>query len=506
VQLWAELAVATAASLGRMLSAYVVSLALALVVGTLMARSRSVERVLLPLLDILQSIPILGFFPAALALFVTALPADVGVELAAVFLITTSLVWNMIFGVYASLKSLDPQLEAMATVYRFGPLSRFFYIYAPASRNSLVANSLVSWAGGWFFLTSSEVISLGAAEYRLRGLGSFILDSFARGDVEAFYLGVLVLLGTILLTYLLVWNPAASALLGRELPGVRGFYSAVHRLAALLWRGLGEAAVRFEGRVLRRLAPRPALAAAAKWLACALLLLALAQLALSAGTVLGGLARGLLSTLVELPLSLLRVALVVALSFLISMLVAYLSYRSRAFCALMSVSGELLASIPAIVWWPLLAGLALSHPLGPYLVSFIVFLQGSFWYLYFNVLVYGLSSVRRDLEELAEVYRFRGWPFYRYVFLPSLLPSVATGALSAWGGAWNASIVAEYVELGDGVVDLGGAGALIAKYAAIGDLAGLVSSVLTLSLTIVAINKTLWARLFRYIEERYGGE
>jgi NitT/TauT family transport system permease protein len=489
------------ASLLRMVAAYFVSVATALVVGTAMARSRAVERVLLPLLDILQSIPILGFFPAALAFFVSALPPGLGAEAAAVFLIFTSQVWNLIFGVYASVKSLESQLFEMAKVYKLGRAATFFYVCAPASRNSLVANTLISWAGGWFFLTSSEIIALGAAEYRLTGIGTFIMESFEKGDVESFYAGVAALLAVILATYVLLLNPASEEVLGRKLPSVHATYAALHRLASAAWSALANALVSAERRL--RAPPLAAKIAAA----AAVAVLALAALRGARWQPLG--ASGLLPLFVEvaeqLPVSLARVAFIVALSAALSLAAAYLSYTRAGAAALVALAGEVLASIPAVVWWPLLSALALGSPLGPHLVAAIVLLQGSLWYLYFNLIVYGLASLRRELDEMASVYRIRGWWYVRAVFAPSLLPSLAAGALSAWGGAWNATIAAEYATFGDRVIDLGGVGALMAKKAAAGDAIGVAVSALLLSLAIVAVNKTLWRKLFELVESRYGG-
>lgn len=502
--LWWDLAVAAAASTARMLSAYVLSVISALLLGSLMARNRAVERVLLPILDILQSIPILGFFPAALLFFVTHLPSGLGLELASVFLIWTSLVWNMIFGVYSSVKSLDPQFESMAKVYGFGHAARFFYIYTPASRSSLVANSLVSWAGGWFFLTSAEVVSLGSEEYRLNGIGSFVLERFNAGDLPSFYAGVAVLLAIIMLTYVLFWNPAASIVLGRQLPGVLATYEAVHSVVVTVWRKLGEAAVTLE----RKTARLRGFSTLLKWAFAVFAVSAVVSYALSSSVAFNAtdVMRRVFETMLVLPVSLARVALVVVFSFTLSLFTAYVSYKFEHMAQAVALAGETLASVPAIVWWPLLAGVALKYPFGPLLVSSVVFLQGSFWYLYFNTLVYGLANIRRDFEELSKVYRFSDTAFFRYVFVPSLLPSVAAGALSAWGGAWNASVVAEYVEIGDKVIDLGGAGALLNRLAARGDATGLVASALALSLAIVAVNKTVWSRFFGYIESRFGGE
>jgi len=501
------LLMALGASLGRMFAAYLISLAVALALGSVMARSRLAEHILLPILDILQSIPILGFFPAALALFVAYLPGAVGAELASIFLVSTSLVWNMIFGVYSSIKSLDPSFEDMARVYGFGALTRFTHIYVPASRRSLVANSLVSWAGGWFFLTSAEVISMGSAEYKLVGLGSLILDSYSSGQITIFYIGVAVLLAAILATYILIWNPFARAVLGLSIPCVRGAYSALRAVTGAVWRIFSELLLRLDVLLVKcRVCVRVA-KLSAYFIITTLTALLAVKLASSLNvSSTAHFFEAAYATLSSIPLSLARVSAVVAFAAALSILLAYLSYRSRMLSSILTISGEVLASIPAVIWWPLLMWLALKQPLGTYLVSLIVFLQGSFWYLHFNVLIYGLSSVRREFEELAKVYNVKGLLLLRYMLLPSILPSIAAGALSAWGGAWNATIVAEYITLERGTIDLGGVGSLLNKLAARGEMLELVVSVLMLSAIIVLVNKTIWARLFSYIAGRCGGE
>ncbi|MEM4412318.1 MAG: ABC transporter permease subunit, partial [Thermofilum sp.] len=270
-----------------------------------------------------------------------------------------------------------------------------------------------------------------------------------------------------------------------------------------LWRGLTWAALFLEARL-----PKAAIPGLARKVLGAFL----------AGAVLLALLRSYqplpveraLETLAEFPFELLvsvtRVAAILLISVTFSLGVAYLAHVKPFFSQFVSLAGELLASVPAVVWWPLLSGIALSFAWGPYAVMMVVLLQGAFWYLYFNLIIYGLASVRQDLAEMAAVYRLRGAVYFRYFFVPSLLPSLATGALSAWGGAWNASIVAEYISAGSMVFDMGGVGSMISRLAERGDSLGLVLTSLSLSLFIVFVNKTLWARIFRFIEKRYGGE
>lgn len=495
-----DLMVALGYSLARMLVAYIISVLLALLVGSAMARNKLIEAVTLPILDILQSIPILGFFPVVLVFFVGNLPKPFGLEASAVFLIITSLVWNMIFGVYASIKSLDPSIFDMAQVYSFGPASKFFYIYTPASKSALLANTLVSWAGGWFFLTSAEVISLGEEEYKLRGIGTFILESFNSGDFTSFYMGIGGLILTILLTYIILWNPAIVSLWNLPLLSIKIVYEKLSSIVSMLWNFIKEVFIFIEKKVT---VPKVFSKAIGLFFAVFIFYYLLkgftGLLSLDIYDVALNFAR-------ELPISLFHVFLVLIFSFLLSLGISYATYKSRGMGYIFTLSGELLASIPAIIWWPLLAQIALASSLGPYLVSLIVLLQGAAWYLFFNIIIFGLSNIRREHEELAQVYKIKGWYFVRTIFIPSIFPAVASGLLSAWGGAWNATVVAEYVVLSGRTFDMGGVGALLNRYTVEGKTTEVALTALLLSLVIVIINKMVWSRIFSRISSGYTGE
>lgn len=492
----------TVASVARMFTAYVVSLIVALLIGVAMARSKLLERLLLPVLDILQSIPILGFFPAALSFFVTVLPGGIGSEAAAVFLIMTSLLWNMIFGVYTSVKAMNPAFFDLADVFRFRTSTRFFHMYVPAASNALVANSLVSWANGWFFLTSSELISLGTAEYRLKGLGTFVIEMYEAGDYAGFYSGVTALLLVISATYFLIWNPAYTVALKRQLPGILSTYLITIYVVSRLWRGVETLTLNIEKSIRVPKTTVKILAAITFFVLAIMLLARAASVKLPT---LERLTSDAITIVSVLPVSALRVMLILLLSFTLVIALAYISHRHAVAGICIVLIGEVLASIPAIIWWPLLSAIAVSHALGPYAVATVVMLQGSLWYLYFNVLIYGLGGIRRDLEEMTDIYGLRGLLYVRSMFLPSILPSLAAGALSTWGGAWNSIIVAEYAELDHVKIDLGGAGSLLNKQVARGNIEGLLLNALTMTLLIVVINKTIWTRFFQYVEKRYGG-
>ena len=492
-----ELTSSTLLSLGRMLIAYVLSLIIAVVTGVAMARSKHVESILLPVLDILQSIPILGFFPVVLALFVTTLGPVTGGEISSIFLIVTSQVWNMIFGVYSSVKSLDPSIDQLTAVYKLPLIYRLLYIYVPASRSSLAANSIISWAGGWFFLTSAEVISMGRVEYRLKGLGSFIISAFESGDVEAYSIGLLALFTIILVSYLVIWNPLTMKYTGlKSLLGFMRIYVVVEKALSKI-RGLI-----IEKLIMAYSAIRGRISAIqlCYLLSPILLYLYYEKLILVTGNLYSVIIKYGVEFLWALPLTLIRVYSVVLFGIALSILLAYISHTRFKLGVLIVMLGEVLSSIPAMMWWPILLPVLQGFPYG---VMVFVYLQGSLWYTFFNVLLFGVSSLKESILELSKIYGIRGRYYLLRVFIPSLLPSILTGGLSASGGAWNASIAAEYFETENFTVDMGGVGSLICKQTLAGDTLGVLSTSFLMSLVIVGVNKALWARILKRISGYY---
>uniref|UniRef100_A0A7C1E935 ABC transporter permease subunit n=1 Tax=Fervidicoccus fontis TaxID=683846 RepID=A0A7C1E935_9CREN len=491
-----ELLASTGLSLARMVTAYIISFVVAVFTGVAMAKNKYVEAVMLPLLDVLQSIPILGFLPAALIMFVRVLGPAVGAELSAVFLLFTSLVWNMIFGVYTSVKSLESSVDDLARVYRLPLLHRYMYIYLPVSRSSVAANSIVSWAGGWFFLTSAEVLSIGKTEYSLRGLGSFIIKTYAQGDQTAYAAGLTMLFAVILLSYLLLWNPIAMKYTQtKALVGFNRVYKelekAVSRIRGLIWESLSSAYSVFRGRK--------------RWLALAILFPVFLDVGglYNIDPTTSWLSRSWVyieEFLVNLPLTALRVYGVMAAGLALTIMLAYISHMMPRLSKAIVMLGEVLSSIPAMMWWPILLPALRGFPTG---IMLFIYMQGSIWYVFFNTIVFGLTRVTRELDELSEIYGVRGRLYITKVFIPSIMPSIVAGSISSSGGAWNASIVAEHIRLGELNIDVGGVGSLLSRYAEMGDIYGVVLTSILMSVTIVAINKLLWARLVRRIGGTY---
>jgi NitT/TauT family transport system permease protein len=492
-----ELLASTGLSLVRMVASYIISFVVAVFTGVAMAKNKYVEAVMLPLLDVLQSIPILGFLPAALVVFVRVLGPAVGAELSAVFLLFTSLVWNMIFGVYTSVKSLESSVDDLARVYRLPLLHRYMYIYLPASRNSVIANSIVSWAGGWFFLTSAEVLSIGKTEYSLRGLGSFIIKTYAQGDQTAYVAGLTMLFAVILLSYLLLWNPVAMKYTQtKALVGFTRVYEelekAVSRIWGLIWERLSSAY-----SVIRRKKGRLAVAILFPII---LDVASLNNIDLSTTSWQSGSWVYIEEFLVNLPLTALRVYGVMAAGLALTIILAYISHMMPRLSKAIVMLGEVLSSIPAMMWWPILLPALGGFPTG---IMFFIYMQGSIWYVFFNTIIFGLTRVTRELDELSEIYGVRGRLYITKIFIPSIMPSIVAGSISSSGGAWNASIVAEHIRLGELNIDVGGVGSLLSRYAEMGDMYGVVLTSLLMSVTIVVINKLLWARLVRKIGGTY---
>jgi NitT/TauT family transport system permease protein len=513
-----DLIIALIYSMGRMFLAYIVSVITALVLGVSMARNRYLEAVLLPILDILQSVPILGFLPVALLYIARLLPGMLGVEAAVVFLLTTSMVWNIIFGVYSSVKSLDPSIDDLVKTYRLGLATRFFTIYSQAGIKSIGANSLISWAGGWFFITSAEVM-VGGEGKGVIGIGSEIIKSFTMGDYARFGIGLLILVISIVATYIFIWNPMASESTGIRLVNVGILYDEVFKpLARITWDGLAEACIWFESKLVtlvRSLAiPGRIVRGSAYGILAVLVALAMVNISRAVISYGGYLIRvsttDVLVLISNTTITLARVATVVLISVVITVILAYASYLAIVYGEkslghqVIVLLGEILASIPAILWWPILSYIAFKGSIGQYIVAFIVFLQGTIWYSYFNILIFGLSSIGKELTELSRVYRIKGSLFLRTLFIPAMLPSVASGALSAWGGCWNSSIVAEYMALGTSIINLGGIGSLLDIYAAENDYTRLTLALIMLSIVIAIINIVFWRGVvFKKVSRRF---
>ena len=506
-------------SLSRGLLAYALSLLFTLTYGYWAAKDPLAERVLVPLLDILQSIPVLGFMPGLVLALVALFPtSNIGLELASVIMIFTGQAWNMTFSFYHSLRSIPKDQAEAATVYRFDWWQRFKWLELPFSAIGLVWNSMMSMAGGWFFLMISEAFVLGNKDFRLPGIGSYMSVAVNRGDVRAMFWAIvamvlmIVVLDQLLWRPVVVWSQKFRVEEGAEESSASSWlYDWLRRSHVVEW--LGDAAAWIKGRVVRvvRAAPRmhrtesEERRADKTW---SLVLFAVLVLGLLFGAVkLFEILRHLSwrdypPILRACGWTLGRVLLSTALGTLWTLpagLAIGLNPRlSRIFQPLVQIA----ASFPAPMLFPLV--IAILRALGVTLGwgSVVLMLLGTQWYILFNVIA-GSMAVPGDLREAARSYRMSLRLRFLSLYLPAVFPYLVTGWVTAAGGAWNASIVAEYMTFKGQVLTANGLGAQISRAAERADFPHLAASVMVMAAVVVLFNRSVWRRLYEMAEERF---
>jgi NitT/TauT family transport system permease protein len=502
-------------SLGRMAAAYALSLGFTLVYGHLAARRKVAERVLMPLLDVLQSVPILSFLPVVLLSLVAVLPERLAVELAAIVLLFTSQAWNLTFAWYQSLSTEPTELREAAATFRFSGWLRLRALELPHAAIALVWNSMMSWAGGWFFLMAAESFTVGARDFRLPGLGSYLHAAAERGDVHAVTLGLIALVLLIVVLDQLVWRPLIAwshrfrleTVSGDEAPS-SWFLDALRSSRLASWVGaraatLLESADVALSRVRRapRLSRRPRRYAA--WLLGGALAVSALYGASRAGLMLlsvsgvgwAAIGLGLAATLGRV-----LAALVIAVLWTVPVGVAI--GTNRCVAAMLQPLVQIAASIPATALFPVVLAGLLALPFGLDLAAVALMLMGTQWYLLFNVIA-GAAAIPEDLRHTSTLMGLRGLSRWRTLVLPSIFPHLITGAVTATGGAWNASIVAEYLQFGGETRWTVGIGALIARATASGDFALLLAATLAMIAAVVLLNRLVWRPLYRLAESRY---
>jgi NitT/TauT family transport system permease protein len=507
----------TTLSLARGAVAYLLSLGFTLVYGTVAAHSRRAERVMIPLIDILQGIPVLGFLPGLVLGLVALFPhSNVGLELASVLMIFTGQVWNMTFSFYGSLRGIPEDFRDVARINGFGWWTTFRLLELPAATIGLIWNSMMSMAGGWFFLTVTEAFTLGDRDFRLPGIGAYMAVAIDRGDRRAMACAVVAMVVMIVLVDQLVWRPAMVWAqkfkveeTASEAPRSR-LLDFLRRSRLLTWLGRrserdavpvrGGAAVARDADAAAR---RALIASGIGWLvAIACLLLAVwggVHLVLMVAEVEAGewlrLAGALALTSLRTAACLLLAALWAVPA---GVWIGLSPRRTRALQPLVQVA----AAFPAPMLYPIvtMALLAAGVPFAWGCVALM--LLGAQWYVLFNVLA-GASALPQDLREAADTYGLGGWSRWRTLYLPAIFPHLVTGLVTAAGGAWNASIVAEYVRFGGRTLVAPGLGSLITRASEAANFPLLAAGVLTMSFALVTLNRTVWRRLYRLADERF---
>jgi NitT/TauT family transport system permease protein len=506
----------TLLSLSRGLIAYVISLGFTLVYGYWAAKSPLAERVLIPVLDVLQSIPVLGFMPGLVLALVAAFPSsNVGLELAAVIMIFTGQAWNMTFSYYHSLRSIPSDQREVATAYRFTLWQRLWWVELPFSTIGLVWNSMMSMAGGWFFLMISEAFVLGDKDYRLPGLGSYMSVAVARGDGAAMVWAVaamalmIVALDQILWRPVVVWAQKFRVEEGSEEVVTRSWVldllrrsRALHAMSVMMRRLGARKATRSRPAAME---PQPG-GSQGNALSTGLFLLLIAWMLYGAfrlALILRGVA---LTEWLQLAgaasLTLGRVLASTALGTLWALpagLAIGLSPRvSRALQPVVQV----VASFPAPMLFPMVVALLRGANVSLGWGSIVLMLLGTQWYILFNVIA-GATAIPSDLREAARSYRLKGLQRLRTLYLPAVFPYLLTGWVTAAGGAWNASIVSEFVTVKGASLSTWGLGAQISEAAASANFPVLAASVVVMSMMVVAFNRLVWRRLHQVAETEF---
>jgi NitT/TauT family transport system permease protein len=514
-------------TLSRGFLAYGLSLAFTLLCGTVAAHSRPVERVVIPAMDVLQAIPVLGFLPGLVLALVALLPRrELGLEVAAILMMFTGQVWNMAFSFHGSLRSIPQEFRDVAAVHHLGRWQAFRLLELPSAMTGLVWNSMMSMAGGWFFITVNEAFTLGGRDYRLPGLGSYMHEAIMRGAVGPMVAAatamVLMIIGVDQLFWwpIVVWSRRFNTGQDVEADRARSWVLRlmersflVTRLGRALHRprlpSLCHAAVpppsasRAQSSPLHRLTPvvRGAVLAtitlAAAWAAWSLLRLVRALPLRDAAT-----HDDWVTVIFALGASSLRTTAAVAIAALWALPAGILIGRSRRWSQRFQPVVQVLASFPAPMLFPLVTLLVLALRV-PFTVGCVtLMLLAAQWYVLFNVIA-GASAMPAELAEVAAVYRISRWQRWTRLYVPAVFPYLVTGLLTAAGTAWNVTIVAEYMELRGRTLIAFGLGSVISRATAQGRFPLLATAVVVMAVWVVLINRLFWKPLYRLAEERY---
>jgi len=503
----------------RMFAALAASLLFTFTYATWAAKSRRARLVLVPLLDILQSVPILGFLTFTTVFFMSLFPGRVaGLELAAVFAIFTSQAWNMAFSLYQSLTTIPADLDEATRSFRLTGWQRFWRLEVPFAMPGLVWNMMLSMSGGWFFVVASEAITLGDNNWKLPGIGSYVSVALDQRDIGAVFWAILAMLVVILLYDQLLFRPlvAWSAKFRVELtasavaedPWVLKVLRRTHVL-----RVAGGAIGDFIGGIgsMRLALPRwrtPAAPRPPSRIADGLYLVIVAIVVAAAVwkivTYVAGNNVGLADVEVAFGygcITFLRVVVLIALASLIWVPIGVWLGLRPAWAQGVQVLAQFLAAFPANLLFPIFVVVIVRYHLTPDIWLTPLMILGTQWYILFNVIA-GASAFPGDLQEAAKNFRVGGLLWWRKVILPGIFPYFVTGAITASGGSWNAAIVAEVASWGNDKLVAHGLGAYIAAATDKGDMPRVVLGVVVMSMFVLIFNRAFWRPLYAYATRR----
>lgn len=516
----------TARTVLRMFIAFVAALLFTFAYGYIAAKSVRARKVMLPLLDILQSIPVLGFLSITVTGFLALFPGSLlGVEFASIFAIFTAQAWNMTFGFYHSLITIPAELQEAATVYKLNGWQRFTKVELPSSAIGLMWNSMMSFGGGWFFVAQSEAISVLNKNIKLPGLGSYMAAAVEAGDTRAAAYAIVAMIVTIVVIDQLLWRPLVAWAEKFKLEQVEGKDSPTSWLLdllqhsyALAWLSdhVGVAVGRFSERAsalgsdltraISGRTPPPAkrLLRVGVWVVAALavgwLILDAIGIAQQIRTDMSG--SQMLHVVWLGVLTLLRVVGMSILATLIwTPIGVWIGLRPRV-ARIAQPIAQIAASFPVNMTFPFIVAFFIFAHIPINLGSVLLMALGTQWYILFNVIA-GAMAIPTDLREAAALFGLHHWQLWKTLIIPAIFPFWVTGALTATGGAWNASIVAEVATWGNDKLVADGLGAYIARVTEQGDQPAIYFSIMVMAFFVVVINRFFWRRLYDLAERKY---
>ena len=500
-------------SIFRIIVAYILSLIFAIWYGYTANKSRLNEQIMIPLLDILQSIPVLSFLPGVTLFMIALFPGSrIGLEISSIILIFTGQVWNIAFSYYNSINTLPKELGEVANIYRLSRFQRFARLELPFSAIGLVWNSMMSVAGGWFFLMACEMFILKDKDFRLPGLGSYIHTAADKGDISHVFYGLGTMVIIIIVLDIFMWRPLVawtqkfrfditageeereslvldlirrSTVLEKIFNNLTRLSEKMDRLLEIEWKGSSWLRHLFKNAVR------------------IFIIIILIWLLVKAAFFLSGLkVDALPSILKSTGFSLLRTTAAIILAAIWTIPLGVLIGMNIRAARILQPLIQIVASIPATALFPVIILILIRIGGGLDIGSIFLMLLGTQWYILFNVIA-GASSIPQELREASKVYGLHGIRKWRVLILPGIFPYLITGFITATGGAWNATIVSEYVTFAGMTMTTPGLGSSISIATASGNFRMLLANTVAMAIAVVAINRLLWKRLFIMAQEKY---
>jgi len=503
----------------RIAVAYLFSLSFTLVYGYIAAYNQRAEKFMVPLLDTLQSIPVLSFLPGVMISMVALFPSrQLGVELGSVLLIFTGQVWNMTFSFYSSLKSIPTEMREAAAVYRLSWWQRFWQLELPHAAIGLIWNSMMSVAGGWFFLMACEMFVLGKRDFRLPGLGSYLQTAANAGDARAICWGLATMIGVIAVMDQIIWRPVIAWAEKFKLEQVAS--SDVPR-SPILSLVRSSKVLPFLSRSLAfpirsKLDMHFAKAEQARapeannqmrrWVGLGIALVSMTAVGYAVVRLLATLAGTSSAEIKHLLLgagaTFLRVEVALLLAALWTIPVGVAVGLRPRLSAIAQPIAQIAASVPATALFPIILMVLVQAGGGLGIASIVLLLLGTQWYVLFNVIA-GASAIPEDLKEVCDTYGLTSIERWRKLLLPGIFPYLVTGLVTASGGAWNASIVAEYSHFRGQAMSTLGLGAIISEATDAGNFRLLLAATVVMALIVVSINRLVWRRFYMLAATRF---